>query len=341
VRALGVVVGLAGCGASPSRSEVLAELARDGIVPAYEQVAADADGLAGATTELCDDPDAAGLEAARKAMAKARSSWSYTQAAWVGPVMDRRSWAVIDWPVEPAEIDAVVADPQVALTDDYLGTRVGADQRGLGAVEYLLGNDQAALARLGDKRHCDYLVAAAAVISAEAAAVAGDWAESWDDGDPYVEVFTDPGTGSLDTVVSDTLFLLEAMTDAELGRAIGAAGEPTDPSAIVEGPAGLGVADLGQRLAGVQAVLVGDGTQPGLSPLLGEDLTERLGQELDAAAAAVADIDGPLRAATIESPDQVAAARDALKAVQVTVTTEVVSRLGVTVGFSDADGDSG
>ena len=44
--------------------------------------------------------------------------------------------------------------------------------------------------------------------------------------------------------------------------------------------------------------------------------------------------------AAADSPESVAAARDAIKAIRITVATEVVGRLGVTIGFSDADGDS-
>ena len=134
------------------------------------------------------------------------------------------------------------------------------------------------------------------------------------------------------------------MTDRELGRALGVMEGGADPTAIVEGPAGLGVVDLQARLEGLRAVLVGVDGEGGLGPLLGDDLTERLTAQTDEAAAALADVaalDVPLREAVETSPATVQAAMDALNALQVTVATEVVSRLGVTLGFSDADGDSG
>jgi predicted lipoprotein len=115
---------------------------------------------------------------------------------------------------------------------------------------------------------------------------------------------------------------------------------PADPDAIDEGPAGLGVVDLERHLAGLRAVFVGTESAPGLSPLLGGELTERLTERFAAAEQAVGAVDGPLITAVNSSASDVAAVRDAIKEIQVTVATEVVGRLGVTIGFSDADGDS-
>ncbi|HEV7761945.1 MAG TPA: hypothetical protein VGO78_23215, partial [Acidimicrobiales bacterium] len=43
---------------------------------------------------------------------------------------------------------------------------------------------------------------------------------------------------------------------------------------------------------------------------------------------------------TLAAPDDLAAASDAAAQLKVVVSTEVASLLGVTIGFSDADGDS-
>ena len=100
--------------------------------------------------------------------------------------------------------------------------------------------------------------------------------------------------------------------------------------------------DLRHRLMGLRSVLVGAGeSRAGLSPLLGDDLSERLEAQLEVALGAVDAIGPPLRQAATRpgSREGVIAARDAIKTVQITVGTEVVSRLGVVIGFSDADGD--
>lgn len=332
-----------GCGAgAPDRGDVLGDLADEVIVPAYERLAASTQTLAGATAELCSTLDPDDWAAARRALEDAWADWSYSEAMWVGPVMERRSWAVIDWPISPSEIEDLIADTAVEIDYDRLARRIGADQRGLGAVDYLLGPSGAAdLDDLADPRRCAYLAGVAEVAAAEAALLPADWTADFEGEGPYRAVFVDSDGSGLDDVVNDAVFLLEAITDLELGAALGEMGREADPSRIAEGPAGLGAADLADRLEGLRAVLIGPDDAGGLSPLLGDDLTGRLAARFAAAAAAVAAIEPPLLDAVATSPQTVSAARAAIKDLQVTIATEVVSRLGVTIGFSDADGDTG
>lgn len=333
---------LAACGGgSPSRSSVLGDLADDYIVPTYQQLHSDAVALEDSASELCASLDSGSLLDARNALSAARNSWSRSQAVWVGPVMERRSWGLVRWPVAHDEIEELIADESIELDYERLSSRIGADQRGLGAADYLLGSGEEALEALGESRRCQYLVGVAEVIAEEAAPLEADWVQSWEGGDPYRDTFADADHGDLDRVVNDTLFLLERITDLELGNALGVMSREASLQAIDEGPAGAGVDDLHQRLIGVQAVLIGLGDErAGLSPLLGDDLTERLTGQFRAAFDAVDAVRPPLRHAVDDSRQTVIEARDAIKVIQITVATEVVSRLGVVIGFSDADGDS-
>ncbi|MCY4036366.1 MAG: imelysin family protein [bacterium] len=340
VAAAAVLLGACG-GGMPSRSDVLGDLADDYIVPAYQQFHRDAVALADSLSALCASPSSGLLSDARNALSAVRNSWSRAQAVWVGPVMERRSWGSVRWPVADDEIEALIADASIELDHERLSSRIGAAQRGIGAVDYLVGSGEQALGALGGSRRCRYLEGVAAVIAAEAALLEADWALGWEGGEPYRDAFPDADRGDLDRVVNDTLFLLERITDLELGNALGIMSADADPLAVDEGPAGAGVDDLEQRLIGIQAVLIGVGDDPaGLSPLLGDDLTDRLAGQFEAAFDAVGAVGPPLRHAVADAPQTVIEAREAIKAIQITVATEVVSRLGVVIGFSDADGDS-
>ena len=343
----------------PPRGEVLAELAAEVIVPAMERLSIEAAGLADATAELCENPTPAALAEARHVLVSTRETWSYSEAMWVGPIMDRRSWAVIDWPISEDEIEELIADETLELDHERLSNRIGSDQRGLGAVEYILGSpadDSAVLESLSDPRRCAYLNGIAAVIDSEAALLPLDWTVDAEGQGPYREVFADEMSSGLDSIVNDSLFLLEAMADLELGIALGAITRDAPLDVITEGPLGLGVADLEHHLQGLRDVLVGhdatdngadsaddadDGSIAGLRPLLGDGISNRLASQIDDAGEALAAVDSPLRSAVVDDPETVTAAREAIKTVQITVATEVVSRLGVTIGFNDADGDTG
>lgn len=326
--------------AGADRTSTLDALVDEAIVPTFRDLAAATADLEVAAEALCHAPDAARLEQTGRALAEARSAWSRSEPLWVGPVMDRRSWAVIDWPASFEEIEALIADGD-PITVDRLAARVGADQRGLQAVEYVLGrSDEASVLRsLEDERRCDYLIAITAVAATEAAEIQGDWEA---DGPASARTtFTEEASASVDDLVNDLVILLEAMTDTELGTALGVMDQTADAGALAEGFAALGLADLQAHSSGIRTVLVGDDEARGIAPLLGDDLADRLEAAIDRVDLELARLNAPLSTALVEQRIDVIAARDALKTLQILVNTEVVSRLGVTIGFSDADGDTG
>lgn len=330
-----------GCGSpETNRSEALETAALQTIVPAYDAFAVDAAALDLAVVEFCAAPSFDGLSVVGAAIADTHRSWATTETMWIGPVMDRRSWAVIDWPIDADEIDELLADTSIALDAERIGQRIGADQRGLGAIEHLIETSDG-LTAFDDSRRCDYMLGITAVITSEADAVVGDWTVGFEGADPWTDLIGADADANVDALVNDAVFMLEATADAELGTALGETDRDQDLDAIVEGALGLGVEELRGRIAGLGAVFVGTPGAPGLSGLLGEDLATRLDEQIATADAALADIDGSLGTAVVERPADVSAARAAIKAVQVTFSTEVVSRLGVTIGFSDADGDTG
>ena len=202
---------------------------------------------------------------------------------------------------------------------------------------------------MNDRRRCDYLTGVTEVIADEAELLHADWAVSWEDGPAYRDMLAaSDGSDGIDDLVNDGLFLLEAIADRELGAAAGLMDSPADADdarADHDEPPDLAVTDMRDHLRGLRAVLVGDGPDVGdgnrgLSPLLGKELSRRLDGLLDEADAALGILPPRLRTATARSPEAVEHARDAVKAVQIAVATEVVGRLGVAIGFSDADGDS-
>ncbi len=339
---LSVSVVSAGCGDSgPARSDVLGALADQVVIPSVERLDRDAAALSAAVTELCATASDDATAAARASLAALRSSWSHTESMHIGPMRERRTFFVVEWPIDEAKIEELVADPSIALDPITLATAVGADQRGLGAVEYLISTDDA-IARLSESRRCEYLTGVVQAIASELSHLPDDWTVAGDGGEPYRDVFAADDGDDLDAIVNEGVFSLRRITDSELGAALGLMNSTPDLEALVEGDAGLGVADLAASLIGMREVLVGDGTEVlGLSPLLGDDLTARLTGQLDAADAAIAALDPPLRTAVTDDPAGVTAVRDTVMAVQVTLTTEVAAQLGVTIGFGDADGDTG
>ena len=197
---------------------------------------------------------------------------------------------------------------------------------------------------------CAYLTAMTEVARGEADAVLSEWVDGTDRRPPYKDYFTDRAASSLITksavadVVRTQVFLIRTIVDMRLATALGLRGDAPDLTAIPGTAADNGLDDLRNELLGMQAVYEGRGEEGlGLSHLvrpLSEETDERLRGQFEAAIAAIDAVEGPLSVAIAERPEQVRAAYDSLQEVQITISTEVVSLLGVSVGFTDTDGDS-
>ena len=129
-----------------------------------------------------------------------------------------------------------------------------------------------------------------------------------------------------------------------LASALGLRDGGADPSAIPGTAADNGLEDLRNELQSMQRIYEGAGPDSlGISALvrpLSEDTDQRLRKQLADAIGALDLADGQLRVAIAERPSQVNEAYDRLAELQRTMATELVSLLGVSVGFTDTDGDS-
>ena len=125
---------------------------------------------------------------------------------------------------------------------------VGADQRGLGAMELLAAGPI-------DERACAYLLGAAELIAGETAALANEWTTYG----PTLAADDEAANATLDELVSETIFAL--------------------PLTSSDNPMAAG------QLAGARFALVGDGSSKGISPLLDDAVVEQLEADFDALAA--------------------------------------------------------
>ena len=280
-----LALGAAACGDdAPSRADTVAAMTDVEVSAEWSAFAEQAQALDVAADQLCAVGSGAVADVST-AVASSREAWTYLNPWWFGPVMDRRSRFIVDSDVETAEIDELLDNGEpidtTALRDLY-----GADQRGLGAIDAVLGE---AL----DERTCEFVVANAELVRAEADALAAEWV----DFGPTLGADDAAANEAIELMVNESLFALAALRDE------------TD-AGVVEA-----------TLRGIEWAMVGDGTDNavGIAPLLDDDVAGQLAEQL---AAAIADpSDGNLMA------------------VEMTITTNVVSALGLAVQFSDADGD--
>ena len=326
------------CGSPPERRDILADLADIVFLPAFQDAAESAAELARAVETYAADPAPGRLDNARDRYAAARAAWTATAAFRFGPAMDRRSESQIDWwPIDPAAIAAAAAD---GATVEDIRERQSAATRGFHALESLLWNDGLA----DDRPARAYASRLARIIAGETDAIRGEWTGSGRDF-AYADAIAGRGGTAISAalaladVVRTGIFLTETVGDMQLGKALGITGD-RDPDAIP----GLGPAtgsDLRNAVRGIRAAFLGVGDHLAVATLvndLDDHAYDRMQAALDAALAAVNALPADIKADAGENA--LAAARDAIKQVQILYATEVVSLLGISVGFSDNDGDS-
>ena len=223
--------------------------------------------------------------------------------------------------------------------------------------EYVIFQDDAlTLVALGqpDSVRCQYVVALGDIVADETKAALDDWTGDNPEGKSYAGYLNGTAASSLigkaavDEVVSGSIHLSRLITDMRLGKALGVEDTQPDSSAI---PGGLGhnqVADLRNQLLGMQDIYIGASDPErgdlGISALVrgvDEDADQRVRVAFADALTAVDGLSEPLPETMSRNPEPALAAYQSLKELQKTLSADIVSVLGVTVGFADTDGDGG
>ena len=319
-------------------SDPLVGLADDVVIPSYDLLDGSFADLSGAVAGLCATPSAGALDAARASWKGAMVAYQRTRAGAVGPADERRLMSAVAFAARPNLIDKLLAGDESVDAEGL--RRQGAAVRGLFAVEHaLFGEGSEALATPDAARRCQY-VEAAVELSSDAV---GEVAAEWTDGDARGRFIEGLDGGPQSTVAQLLNEVSRRVNEVDtMGlRDLAAADDPASPDEDRrDGPAGYRLAHQRAILDGVSDVL-GDGST-GITAMVAADdqeLADRVVAASDEAVAAMADLpDGVAEA--FADPEEVDRASDAVAALKVLVSTEVASRLGVTITFSDSDGDA-
>ncbi len=331
-----------------TRAEVLHSLTSQVILPGYTAAADGMARLSRSVDALCSAPGDAGLDAARDAWRGARQAWLRTESYRFGPAMDRRSMSMVDWwPIDAEKIDRNLAGEE-EMTVERVTEFLPATQRGLGVAEYLLfGEGSAGLSDGSDPKRCAYLQAVTTVISDEVAGILADW-QGEDDSSGYADYFD--GTGSLALIDSDAeaevvrslVFQVRTIANMRLGAGFGI-DTTADATAIPEGNASNSREDLLSQLDSIASVYRGAEGGLGVSArvtAVSPETDARMREAIEATIAATGNLEGSIVELLEADPAQVREVYDRFKELQRVLNTEIVSLLGVSVGFSDTDGDS-
>jgi predicted lipoprotein len=337
----------------PDRQQVLAELVRVVALPDHEELEAGSSKLAAALGDAARAPTAESVTAARGAWRTTRALWRRTNAYGIGPAEDLGlTSGIIDEPTDAARLERLLA---AATPLDATAVRsLGANQRGLLAIEYLLfepadGTPEATAQLLVQTpRRALYLDLLGGDLDAKLGAVVEAWRVR------FGQELAQAGRGS-------TEFKLERdALNALLNKSLAIADRTIDVLRLASGgmsmKVGLPVSirsdevvpDLLEDLAGLEALYTGrPRSRPGSAAAVSvsdavRDMNAGADAEMRRALTAAREILGvvprPLKLAGAES-DPVVRGIAALRLVKAALATGVFNALGVSIGFSDSDGD--
>lgn len=337
--------------AKVERTDVLGVIADDVIVPGQEALVGSTRALADSVVTLCNGPATSTADAARQAWTEASTAWAHTAAFRFGPLDSLRSTAQIAYPIDLDKIDAVAAGPTPAEVTAESIDALGADQRGLRAVEQLLFDGDAAAI---PQRRCSYAAAAAELVARAAVQLRDAWTVGLDGESPWRDQFAE-GTGefddvtdSLGSVVNGSLMAIDDVVNMHLEPALGSSSGEPDAAAADPGAAQDAIGRALATIASARAMFTGSPDATPAAASIGDLLdsdepAETYLGSLDAASTALAAVSVPLaRVEATPGAGETAllqTALDELDEARTVLRTQIASQLGVTVTFSESDGD--
>ena len=342
-------VGLSACDgestAAVDEQKVLADIAEIVAKPLHAALDAAARDFEEVALALAEAPTDGALQAAQ-------GSWRVVQLAWYrarvfgfGPskaVEGNIRWAK---GCEGEKVEATIASGA-----PFDPPKLGTSQKGLPALEYLLfdltGNAAVVEALTADENRRAFLSALSTYLKDEVAALAEGWTN-------HAGELATAGAGSsiykapkdaMDALFNQLIYAADVAIQ-QIGEPLGVNADAPQPELEEARLSDNTLMDSLALLDGLVAVYRGDLGETeglGITDLVNErsaSLDGEVTQALAAARKAVEDIPPPLRTALEGDSPVLLAAVEALRGVKRVLTSDVATALGVTISFSDMDGD--
>ncbi|WP_299702982.1 imelysin family protein [uncultured Pontibacter sp.] len=354
---------LSGCGSNDGdsgptseydRQAMLANYADNLIVPGYQKFKTETDEMASAVTAFTTDPTAATLADARKEYQEAYLAWQEVSAYEFGPADEQLLRSNLNiYPTTTSQVENNISSGNYNLQ-----TTANMSAKGFPAMDYLLygsASDAATVdqfttaANAANRRK--YLQDITNLIK-EAADVTHT---AWTTGDTAKTFKETGGTAvgsSIGNLVNEFNYEMDLTKRAKVGIPSGrfSANTPV-PDRVEAYYSNTSLALLERNLIALKATFMGESAAgangPGLDDYLDhvdakygdKNLSTAIIQQFDAALAAVAAMPGPLSQAVTSNPQAVTQVYDELQKLIVLTKTDMPAALGVTITYTDNDGD--
>lgn len=319
--------------------DALAAFYSEGISPAFSNVNAATAALEAAAGAFADNPTESNFDLLKEELKDTRIAWQQVSPYRFGPAEDRDLHARVNtYPADTAAIEGVIQSGNFDGLEN--------DQRGFAAIAWVLYRQDALQTLQSDANAMDYLNAQCADATSLVDQVKNDWGS-------YQETFTtslgaSAGSG-LSLYLNSFVFDYEDLKRNKLALPLGllTLGTPL-PDRTEAYHAGysaeLAIAHIEASINAFE--VTGD---QGLDDLLDQagafhspsnrDLSVAISEELAEARIALDQLIDPLSAQVVDDPITVEEVYNELQEVVVLIKADMPSALGVSITFTDNDGD--
>lgn len=329
------------------RRAMLAEITESLILPLHKELLAETQALERAVAQFAQAPSPETLETAQV-------QWRTTADAWsrVEPFGLRFTMLVFNqikkWPVNTIFIEEFIAEEETI--DEPFIASIGSTAKGLTAIEYFLfsqelTNPEIVEALTTAPKRMAYLTALSQNLVKSTDELVTMWSP---DGGNQAQAFVDADfsganvQGSMSMLANELIVLVETVANTKLEYPLRGVLADPQPDSVESPYAAYSLPLIVNNLRTLQQILnagLGDyvdrmAVTPRQTPL-----SAAIDAQIEETIATIEAIDIPLRAAVLENPDAVRAARDSVKDLLVLLKVDMANQLGITVTFSDNDGD--
>jgi uncharacterized protein len=360
--ALACLGALSGCGSNEDsgpkseydRQAMLANYVDNLIIPGYQNFKKETDEMASAVTAFTTNPTTATLADARKEYQEAYLAWQDVSAYEFGPADEQLLRNNLNiYPTTTSQVENNIS------TGSYnLQTTANMSAKGFPALDYLLygqSSDAAVVDRFTTAANAanrrKYLQDITNLIKE----AADDTHTGWTTGNTAKNFKETGGTAvgsSIGNLVNQFNFEVDLTKRAKVGIPTGrfSAGTPI-PDRVEAYYSNTSLALLERNLKALKATFMGQSVSgangPGLDDYLNhvgakyadKNLSDAIIQQFDAALVAVAAVPVPLSQAVTSHPQAVTKVYDELQKLIVLTKTDMPAALGVTITYTDNDGD--
>ena len=329
-------------------SEIMTRAIEDFIQPGYQRFHLASGELTNEVEALCTGPSEQGLEDARGAFSKTAVAWSHIEIVRFGPVAgENRYERILYYPdrrgVGLKQVQRLINgfEPYPQTLAELQGKSVAL--QGLPALEYaLFGTGAETLASEENSDRCHY----AELIAKNIESIARELDRAWSDPEGVSRLWMNPGSDTPDNrealveLLGVVVHGIEMVRDIRLRAFFGETEETDRPNAAIYRRASVTFASIAANLRAIQSLFETAGMTLVLAP--GDrEIGYRISEELGGAIALAQRLDGA-PGDLMQSPEgrtELEALRDRLARIKRLTNEDYGNAVGLTAGFSFADGD--